>query len=84
VHTQPTDEVGNPVGHVLHVGTGMARLMAVTFETCTGPRAYVGLASSYFEEVTSDFERLNDPEWAKRLNEQTPTDVPWMQDLVVR
>ena len=25
VHTQPTDEAGNPVGRVLHVGTGYAR-----------------------------------------------------------
>ncbi|HEY3495503.1 MAG TPA: DUF3160 domain-containing protein, partial [Polyangiaceae bacterium] len=43
VHTQPTDEVGNPVGRVLHVGTGDARLMVVVAETCSGPRAYAGL-----------------------------------------
>ena len=52
VHTQPTDEGGNPVGRVLHVGTGYARLMVVTADTCTGPRAYAGLVSSYYEEVT--------------------------------
>ncbi|HEY5960918.1 MAG TPA: DUF3160 domain-containing protein, partial [Polyangiaceae bacterium] len=47
VHTQPTDEAGNDVGRILHVGTGRPRLMVVTTETCEGPRAYAGLAFSY-------------------------------------
>ena len=47
VHTQPTDEAGADVGHVLHVGTGNARAMVVTVDTCTGPRAYAGLVSSH-------------------------------------
>jgi hypothetical protein len=84
VHTQPTDEVGNPVGRVLHVGTGMPRLMVVTVETCTGPRAYAGLASSYFERVTENFQRLDDETWATEINATTPDDVPWMKSLVVR
>jgi hypothetical protein len=84
VHTQPTDEAGNPVGRVLHVGTGSPRLMAMTVDTCTGPRAYVGVVSSYFERTTEHFERLDDPTWADELNQATPTDVPWMTDLVVR
>ena len=84
VHTQPTDEVGNPVGRVLHVGTGSPRLMVVTADTCVGPRAYVGLASSYFERITGDFERLDDPTWADELQGATPDDVPWMSDIVVR
>ena len=58
---------GNPVGRVLHVGTGYARLMVLTVNTCTGPRAYAGLVSSYFEEVTENFERLDDPTWEKRF-----------------
>lgn len=84
VHTQPTDEAGNPVGKVLHVGTGMPRLMVVTVDTCVGPRAYAGLASSYFERVTENFERMDDEAWAAELNAATPPDVPWMKDLVVR
>ncbi|MCC6624450.1 MAG: DUF3160 domain-containing protein [Deltaproteobacteria bacterium] len=84
VHTQPTDEAGAIVGRVLHVGTGMPRLMVVTAETCNGPRAYAGLVSSYFEKVTEGFERLNDEEWATELQQGTPADVRWMQDLVVR
>lgn len=84
VHTQPTDEGGSPVGRVLHVGTGMPRLMVVTVDTCSGPRAYAGLASSYFEVVTEDFDRLDDIRWSEQLGQTTPADVPWMQDLVVR
>jgi hypothetical protein len=82
VHTQPTDEAGNPVGKVLHVGTGYARTMVVVADNCSGPRAYLGPVSSYYEHVTSDFERLDDPEWAKRVGRREPTDVPWMTDLV--
>lgn len=83
VHTAPTDENGNPVGEVLHVGTGHARLMVVTAETCTGPKAYVGVASSYFETVTQKFQRLDDEAWVKKLAAPVkPAEVPWMMDLV--
>jgi hypothetical protein len=83
VHTQPTDEAGNPVGRVLHVGTGNARLLALTVDTCNGPRAYVGLASSYFEEITDNFKRLDDDTWASKVNGASPpVDVPWLKDLI--
>lgn len=82
VHTQPTDEGGNPVGKVLHVGTGMPRLMVVTVESCNGPRGYVGLASSYFEKTTENFERMTDEEWQPEVQSGTLPEVPWMQDLI--
>ncbi|WP_437793343.1 DUF3160 domain-containing protein [Sorangium sp. So ce693] len=84
VHTQPTDEGGAPVGRVLHVGTGRPRLMVVTADPCGAPRAFVGLASSYFEKITGDFQRMTDEEWAGEIRETTPDDVAWMQDLVSR
>jgi hypothetical protein len=84
VHTQPTDEAGNMVGRVLHVGTGSPRLLVVTVESCNGPRGYVGLASSYFEKITENFQRLNDEEWQAEVQPGNPADVPWMQDLVVK
>jgi hypothetical protein len=84
VHTQPYDEAGNPVGKVLHVGTGKARLMVVTINTCSGARAYAGLASSYFEKITENFLRLDDPTWAASFSPAAPADVSWMTDLVVR
>ncbi len=84
VHTQPTDEVGNPVGKVLHVGTGGPRLMVVSLETCSGVKAYAGLASSYFERVTQDFQRLDDETWSSEITTTTPADVRWMSDIVVR
>ena len=84
VHTQPTDEAGVEVGRVLHVGTGMARAMVVTVDTCAGPRAYVGLASSYFERVTENYLRLDDKTWSDELQKATPADPPWVSDVVVR
>lgn len=82
VHTQPTEADGTPVGKVLHAGTGYARMMVVTVETCEGPRAYVGVASSYYEHTTEDYERLTDPQWQGMVRGEL--DVPWMRDLIVR
>lgn len=82
VHTAPTDDAGNSVGNVLHVATGYPRLMVVTVDTCTGPRAYAGLASGYHEKVTTDYVREADQEWA--MEQASAPDVVWMKDLIVR
>jgi hypothetical protein len=82
VHTQPTDEGGALVGRVLHVGTGHPRLMVVTADTCNGPHAYAGLASSYYEKITENFERLTDEAWQSSLREAPPVDVEWMQSVI--
>lgn len=85
VHTQPTDEAGNTVGRVLHVATGMPRAAIFTFETCEGPRAYVGLVSSYFERITEDYDRLSDDEWSAELTTSGhPADPAFLGDLVLR
>jgi len=81
VHTQPTDESGNVVGKVLHVGTGMPNAMVVTVETCEGPRAYVGLVSSYHEEVTQNFERMTDEQWAPEVMSGAVTRPAWVSPL---
>jgi hypothetical protein len=84
VHTQPTEPGGALVGRVLHVATGAPRRMVVTAETCTGPRAYVGLASAYFQKTTDNFQRLDDDQWSDELSTQgAPADVAWMKGLVV-
>jgi len=83
VHTQSTDEIGNMVGRVLHVATGHGRLLVVTIDTCDGPRAYVGLASSYFERITTGLKRLSDEDWLPKVV-SGPEEVRWMKDLVVR
>ncbi|APR86555.1 Hypothetical protein A7982_11904 [Minicystis rosea] len=80
VHTQPTDESGNPVGKVLHVGTGGPRLFTVTLDTCKGPRTYRGFVSSYHEVTTANYQRLTDEEWRPRVD-KIP-DVGWMSDLL--
>jgi hypothetical protein len=84
VHTAPQDEDGNDVGNVLHVATGYPRFMVVTIDTCSGPRAYAGVASAYHEKVTEGYKRLNDQEWAQEMSMTMPPDVAWMKDLVVR
>jgi hypothetical protein len=58
--------------------------MVVTTDTCGGPRAYVGLASAYFERVTEGFVRLTDREWASSIQAGAPADVAWMADIVRR
>jgi hypothetical protein len=83
VHTQPTDEAGIEVGRVLHVGTGYPRLMVLTVEACDGPRAYVGLASSYHEKITENYLRLDDSSWAQDIqSNRAPPTVPWLTDLI--
>ena len=87
VHTQPTDEAGNSVGKILHVGTWYPREMVVTIESCSGPRAYVGLVSSYHELITENYQRLNDEEWRAKFISPTggfatPPEVPWLSGLV--
>lgn len=82
VHTQPSDENGVRVGHVLHVGTMDPR----TFVVIAGPegrqRAYVGIASSYAERVTSNFERLTDEQWRGQASRaQEPA---WLRSVTGR
>jgi hypothetical protein len=84
VHTQPTDESGRDVGRILHVGTGRARLMVMAIETCTGPRAYVGLASSFAQTIEQNWTRLSDSEWALRIDKNSFPDPPWMSNVLVR
>jgi hypothetical protein len=84
VHTQPTDENGAEVGHVLHVATGHPRLMVVTVDTCAGARAYAGVVSAYHEVITDNYDRLDDQRWSAMLNQATPPDVAWLSDLIVR
>ena len=71
VHTDPADN-----GTVLEVGTGKPRLMVVTVESCSGPHAYVGLASSYHELTTSNYTRLTDDDWRMQIQQTPPADPP--------
>src|SRR5690606_19685597 len=83
VHTQPTDEGGTEVGRVLHVGTGQARLMITTVETCSGPRAYAGLVSSYYERIEENWNRLTDPEWMDILRNEEVRSPEWIEQHIV-
>lgn len=77
VHTDPG---GDHPPQVLHVATGLPRLMVVTIDTCDGPRAYAGLAFAYHEVVTQDLKRLTDMEWLG-MSRDAP-DVAWMESVL--
>ena len=84
VHTQPTDEDGNMVGYVLHVGTDRPRMMVVTLQHDGGahPQTYRGFVSTYAERQTSNFERLTDEAWREAL-QKGPTEAPsWMAPIL--
>ncbi len=66
VHTQPTDLGGAVVGHVLHVGNGKINMGVFLADNPCNPGQYMAFAgpvSSFHQEVTSNFKRLNDQEW---------------------
>lgn len=71
VHTQPTDEMGNNVGRVLHVGTGHVNVMIVVAEDPSDKclTSYVGPVGSYYEHATEGFTRLTDEEWSALTKE---------------
>lgn len=76
VHTDPG---GTRPAKVLHVATGLPRLMVVTVDGCEGPRAYAGVASAYHELITG-LERLTDEEWAPKARDAE--DVPWLKPIL--
>jgi hypothetical protein len=66
VHTQPTDQWGNIVGHVLHVGNGYINTGVFLAPNPSNPdqlMAFAGPVSSFYTEITNDFYRFTDQEW---------------------
>ncbi len=83
VHTDIGGDLPVPrAASVLHVGTGDPRMMVMTVDTCQGPRAYAGAVFAYHEHLAEGFTRLTDEEWARKLNEDPPAEVPWMTPVL--
>lgn len=84
VHTQPTDEAGDPVGRVLHVATGAPRAIAIRIAHDGGAhtQTYRGVVSSYGELVTEGFQRITDEEWRDRIARRMRGTPPWLADLM--
>jgi hypothetical protein len=83
IHTQPTDEVGNVVGHVYHVGNGYINNGIFLAPNPVNPEqliAFAGPVSSFHYEVTNDFYRYNDQEWAEKFN--AGTNLPLRPDWI--
>ncbi len=69
IHTAPTDADGNPVGWVLHVGTGPLNMAVVVAPLPDGtPCSFIGPVSSYYEYLATNFRRLTDEEWVSMYN----------------
>lgn len=85
IHTQPTDESGRIVGKVLHAGLGeinMGVCLAI-IPGSTTTAAYTGAFMSYYENITDDFLRLNDQEWANLVNEgKIPERPEWVNSYL--
>lgn len=82
VHTQPTDEAGNMVGRILHVGVGDINLGVFLADAPSNdyqPMAFVGPVMSYYEQITDNFDRLTDERWAELVKSG---DVPARPDWV--
>jgi hypothetical protein len=79
VHSDPGGD--SPVArnaNVLHVGTGLPRLMVTVVDSCTGPRAYVGAVFDYQEQFTDGLTRLTDEEWGKLVGQGVRWEPAWM------
>lgn len=64
VHTAPTDEFGNLVGWVVHAGTGPINLGVIVLPVDGQSVAFAGPMYSYYEYLSTGFDRLTDEEWA--------------------
>jgi hypothetical protein len=62
----------------------MAIVMVVTFNTCSGPRAYAGVVSAYQETTTDNFDHLTDERWTSQIAATPAAEVSWIADLVSR
>lgn len=83
----PTDIGGDlPVARepsVLHVGNHLPRPLIVTVNTCSGPHAYVGVASAFQQKLVEGTKRLTDIEWPRAIYEtdETPS---WLRPVLTR
>lgn len=77
IHTSATDEFGDMVGWVKHVGVGKINLLVANVETPDGNSiTYCGPVMSYYEHTTTNFQRLTDEEWATLLNDANTLKPP--------
>lgn len=66
---------------VLHVATGLPRMMVITVDSCNGPRAYAGVISSYHEKRQDGLTRWTDDEWKQEAYGELPV-VPWLTPVL--
>lgn len=86
VHTQPTDEMGNMVGKILHAGVGRIN-MGFFVAPCPDDRQltlFCGPVFSYYEKTTESFKRLKDSEWEQEvINDELPLRPEWINSYLL-
>lgn len=82
IHTQPTDQTGNPVGRVLHAGVGKVNLgvfLGPAPSQHYEPMAFAGPVMSFYSAITRNFDRLTDERWTTFVeNDQMPERPEWV------
>jgi hypothetical protein len=68
---------------VLHVGNHLPRPIIVTVDTCSGPKAYVGVASVFQQKLVEGTNRMTDQEWSNDLNDADET-PEWLEPVIGR
>lgn len=68
---------------VLHVGNHLPRPLIVTVDTCSGPRAYVGVASVFQQKLVEGTNRMTDQEWSSAIYETDETPA-WLKPVLGR
>ncbi len=79
VHTQPTDEFGNPVGNIMHLGTGKVNIgvFLAPHPSCDGAyTAFLGPVGSFYEYVQGNFERATNQEWEQKFRDDALPERP--------
>jgi len=78
LHTQPTDSSLSMVGRVLHTGVGKINLGTFLIKP-SGSNEYVAFTGpfmSYYEKITSNFQRMTDQDWALLVENNTLPNRP--------
>lgn len=78
LHTQPTDSLSAMVGKVLHTGIGEVNLGVFMIKP-SGMNEYVAFTGpfmSYYEKITTGFERMTDQDWEQIVDLGTLPDRP--------
>ncbi|HNW49626.1 MAG TPA: DUF3160 domain-containing protein [Prolixibacteraceae bacterium] len=85
IHTQSADSTGALVGKVLHTGTGEINLGTFLIKPAGSDQyvAFTGPFMSYYEKITTGFNRLTDQDWEALIESNPPARPEWTNSYLV-